>query len=121
MDMIRLTSVSDYDHLPMNAWGIREPMHDIAREAALAQGIVMDVVLVPAVCFNRDRWRLGHGKGYYDRFLAQSQVLAKQQHVPEPVTVGLCLSEQWLDGEAIPHDAHDHRMDFIVTPEEVIK
>lgn len=57
---------------------------------------------------------MGHGKGFYDRFLANY----KEKHDTLPVLVALCLSCQLID--AVPVDVHDVPMDYIITPTEVI-
>jgi 5-formyltetrahydrofolate cyclo-ligase len=49
-----------------NVWQIDEPTHDETVEAEL-----IDLVLVPLVCFDRRGFRVGYGKGFYDRFLAR--------------------------------------------------
>ncbi len=55
----------------------------------------LDAVLVPALCYDRERYRLGQGGGYYDRFLADY----------EGLTVGLCFRE--LLQERVPREPHD--------------
>jgi 5-formyltetrahydrofolate cyclo-ligase len=52
--------------LVKNAWHIDEPAHDDLVETKL-----IDMVLVPGVCFDRLGHRVGYGKGFYDRFLAK--------------------------------------------------
>lgn len=77
--------------LVRNRYGIPEPGEDcptVAREA-------LDVILVPALCYDRNGFRLGRGKGYYDRFLAGYT----------GVTVGMCYRE--LVQEAVPREEHD--------------
>jgi 5-formyltetrahydrofolate cyclo-ligase len=66
------------------------------------------LVLVPGLAFDRQGHRLGHGGGYYDRFLAQ---------------VGgakVALAYAWQIYGRIPREGHDVRMDAIVTEQEVI-
>ena len=67
----------------------------------------IDVVLVPGVAFDKNFNRMGFGKGYYDKFLKEF----------EGIKIGVCHSFQLLD--EIPSEAHDVKMDVIVTEEEV--
>jgi 5-formyltetrahydrofolate cyclo-ligase len=59
---------------------------------------------VPGLAFDRRGGRLGRGKGYYDRFLLETSGLR----------VGICFEDQVV--EKIPGEAHDLRMDFLITP-----
>lgn len=55
-----------------------------------------DFILVPGVGFNPNGYRLGRGKGYYDKFLSKYSNL---------FTVGVCFREQfYLDIPTEPHD-----------------
>ena len=45
------------------------------------------VCIVPGICFNQKGYRIGYGKGFYDRFLAKH---------PMP-TIGLCYQECLID------------------------
>ncbi|MBF0494840.1 MAG: 5-formyltetrahydrofolate cyclo-ligase [Candidatus Omnitrophica bacterium] len=58
----------------------------------------IDLVIVPALAFDRKNMRLGRGEGYYDRFLS-SLDLARVK------TVGLAFNFQVL--EHVPHASHD--------------
>mgnify|MGYP002513835649 CR=1 FL=1 len=56
----------------------------------------MDFALVPGVGFSPSGYRLGRGKGYYDKFLSKYTNL---------FTVGVCFREQfYLDIPTEPHD-----------------
>ncbi|KAI8054847.1 5-formyltetrahydrofolate cyclo-ligase [Thamnidium elegans] len=63
MDMVRITSVGDFESLPLNRWSIPEPPLDQERENAL-DGAGLDLILVPGVAFDKNKNRIGHGKGY---------------------------------------------------------
>ncbi len=55
-----------------------------------------DFILVPGVAFSPNGYRLGRGKGYYDKFLSKHSNL---------FTVGVCFREQfYLDIPTEPHD-----------------
>ncbi len=89
--------------LELNKWDIPEPKKgtDIRLED-------IDMVLVPLICFDRSGQRIGYGKGYYDRFLAQCSDKA--------LKIGLSLSPP-LD--SIPYaTAHDVPLDFCITPKK---
>ena len=69
----------------------------------------VDLVLVPGVAFDRQRRRLGRGRGFYDRLLMNVRGLK----------CGVAFEEQWV--EEVPAEAHDTRMDAILTPTHWIK
>ncbi len=64
---------------------------------------VLDLIIVPGVAFDRSGNRLGRGKGFYDRFLAQTHA----------VTIAVCFDCQLVDH--IPTERHDLPAQFIVT------
>lgn len=63
----------------------------------------IDLVIVPGRAFDREGYRLGRGKGYYDRLLPQ---------IPRAIKAGACFECQKLP--AVPRDSHDIAMDFII-------
>lgn len=63
----------------------------------------LDLILVPALCYDRTRARLGQGGGYYDRFLARTPSF----------TVGLCRDRLLQD--VLPTEPHDRRVDLVLT------
>lgn len=67
----------------------------------------IDLILVPGTAFGRDGGRIGQGGGYYDRFLPRTDALR----------VGVCHDFALL--ERVPAQAHDQKMDLIVTPSGV--
>ena len=67
----------------------------------------IDAVLVPGLAFDKNGGRMGFGKGYYDRLLANTD--AKK--------IALCYEFQLLD--KIPTEQHDVPMDFILTEENI--
>ena len=58
--------ISSPDELEIGAYGIREPRAD-AERATLSE---RTLCIVPALAVDTDGYRLGYGKGYYDRFLS---------------------------------------------------
>lgn len=87
------------------SFGIWEPPE--TAPALLKQEI--DLALVPAVCYDRRGYRLGFGGGYYDRWLADFSGGA----------VGLCRGA-FLQ-EQVPAEAHDRRVDLVLTETECIR
>lgn len=68
----------------------------------------IDLTLVPALCYDKNGFRLGLGGGYYDRWLPQFR----------GVTVGLCRSQ--LLQEQLPVQLHDRPVDIVITPHGLI-
>ncbi|MBD2703599.1 5-formyltetrahydrofolate cyclo-ligase [Spirosoma sp. BT702] len=66
--------------LQENRWGIPEPVQSIEPTIPSSQ---FDVVLVPLLCFDKRGHRVGYGKGFYDRYLADCR--------PDCLKIGLSL------------------------------
>ncbi|KAI0310874.1 hypothetical protein OF83DRAFT_1178120 [Amylostereum chailletii] len=120
MDFLRIRDENDLERLESGLWGIREPRYllpdGLRRENAMdATSPQLDVILVPGVAFDRAFSRLGHGKGYYDRFIT-----AYTASKARPL-LGIALREQMVALDRIPMDDHDWRMDVIVSPDEVVE
>ncbi len=87
-------------------FGTQEPPPEARQPLDLAS---IDLVLVPGVAFDRRGGRLGYGKGYYDRFLAD---LLRCSGSP-PALVALAFSAQIV--EAVPLNAWDVRVPQLLT------
>ena len=118
MHMLRLHSWQDFQSLPRNAWNIPEPLpDDDEREVAFgSKENALDLIIMPGLCFNEAGVRLGHGKGYYDKFLASVFQKCDLWHIKRPRTVALSLSSQFINTECIPSDDFDIRPDLILRP-----
>jgi 5-formyltetrahydrofolate cyclo-ligase len=94
------------DVLIKGGFGVREPGPD-------APECFPDALLVPLAAFDRGGGRLGYGKGHFDR------AIAKLSQMHPVLTVGLAYAAQEID--AVPSEAHDRRLDFIVTERDTIE
>lgn len=82
------------------SFGVLEPVVERCEKITdFSQGLCV----VPGLCFDAQGYRLGYGKGYYDRFLSRFGGEA----------VGLCYSNstQWR----LPHGRYDRPVDVLVT------
>jgi 5-formyltetrahydrofolate cyclo-ligase len=69
----------------------------------------LDLIIVPGVAFDKNKKRLGRGKGYYDRFLTQYKALK----------IGIGFDFQLLD--LVPTNRFDLKMNKIITPSFTIE
>jgi 5-formyltetrahydrofolate cyclo-ligase len=70
----------------------------------------LDAVIVPAVAFDEDGYRLGRGGGFYDATLAA---------IPGARRLGLAFDFQIVP--ALPHEDHDAAMDAVVTERRTLR
>jgi 5,10-methenyltetrahydrofolate synthetase len=89
------------EHAPMKAGRYRIPV-PLEEET-----VVPDLLLIPCVGFDKERYRLGYGGGYFDR------TLAAWPSEKRPVTIGVAYESGKCD--ALPHEVHDMPLDAIVT------
>ena len=63
-----------------NSWNIHEPMDGIVTDPSL-----VDMVFVPLLVFDKKGYRVGYGKGFYDKYLEQCRT--------DCLKVGFCYFE----------------------------
>lgn len=103
MDMLRLTDENDLKSLQPDAWGIPSisSASVSSRENAfgglgcLPEGSVetsgatnLDLIFMPSMAFDSSLNRLGHGKGFYDRYLALCHSISSQRQTPKMPRLG---------------------------------
>ena len=103
-----------------NRFGIQEPEIKNARSAWVKVDAKDPVVgaLIPALGFDRQLFRLGRGRGFYDRFLASFDEQRKQVGENPIYKLGIGFSEQLVD--ELPLDDHDVKLDAVLTDREMI-
>ena len=90
------------------AYNIREPKPECSPAINIKD---LDVVIVPAVAYDKNCYRLGYGGGFYDRFLENLR--------KDAVTIGIAFDLQIFD--EVPKEAHDAQLDYIVTESRILK
>ena len=101
MEHIAFTAATRFTE---NKWGISEPKDSESVDAA-----DIDLVLVPLLCFAQRGYRVGYGKGFYDKFLSRCR--------PDCLKVGLSL---FPPVETIDDlDDYDIPLDICVMPERI--
>jgi len=78
----------------------------------------IDVLIVPGVAFDSQGRRIGHGKGYYDRFIARMrQKNDSKSGSLEPVLIAVGMKPSFVD--TVPVSANDFMMDRLIFPNEM--
>ncbi|CAG9762171.1 unnamed protein product [Ceutorhynchus assimilis] len=110
MQMVKLQSMDDWQNLPVTKWNIKQPLLKEQREDALETG-GLDLIITPAVALTKSGHRLGHGGGYYDKYIEN----LKNTQTNLPTTVAVALKEQIV--EEIPTTSTDMLMDVVLFAE----
>lgn len=97
----------DSEHkLTLGAYGIPEPQSD----APVVNPEDIDLVVLPCVSCDLELNRLGHGAGYYDRYIgAVREDCAK---------IAICYER--LLADKLPTEPHDKKVDMVITEERII-
>ena len=89
--------------LTVNNMGIPEPLSK--------KNVYPDLILVPLVGFDKNKFRLGYGGGYYDRYIEKVGKFKKFK------TIGLSFSFQEI--KKLPVNKFDKKLDFIITENKI--
>lgn len=88
------------ENLTAGSFGILEP-HPDTPEVPLRE---IDAFLCPGLAFDQDGGRLGRGRGFYDRLLANAR--------PDALKIGICFPQQLVEDTF--SEPHDIRMDAVI-------
>lgn len=103
---LEFCAISQTETLKLGHFGVLEPPHTLP---AIDIGSI-GAFVVPALCFDTAGNRLGWGKGYYDRTLAQNS---------QALRLGFCFHQQIQS--SVPHTPSDQSMDCIVSESETLQ
>lgn len=98
--------LTDSTKIKKNHYNIPEPVDGIE-----ISNDKIDVVFIPLLAFDKQGNRVGYGKGFYDRFLANCK--------PETIKIGV----SFFEAEDKINDVYegDIKLDYCVTPQSTYK
>ena len=96
----KITNIKD--DITIGAYGIREPKQNPNNKLSIKD---IDIVIVPAVAYDKNCYRLGYGGGFYDRFIKKLK--------DDAITIGIAFDLQVLN--SIPKESHDAQLNYIIT------
>lgn len=99
---LKFYKITNEDKFVKSEFGILEPISDNDK---LVNSEDIDLIIIPGICFDKFKNRVGFGKGYYDRYLERTNIKK----------IGICFEEQILKDGSIKTDNNDIKMDIIVT------
>ena len=103
--VMKARKIAGFDELIPARFGIPEPQES-APEIVPDE---LDFIVVPAVAFDRDGYRLGHGAGYYDIYLSSTGAF----------TCGIAREKMLVP--RVPREKHDVSVRCIVTENEILR
>ena len=86
--------------LAVNRYGMLEPVKNSIK--------IPNLMLIPILAYDKYNFRLGYGKGFYDRYL--NKYLRKFKNI---ITVGVAFSFQ--KHHKLPKDKNDVKLNYILT------
>ena len=93
------------DVLRLNSLGVPEPIK--------SKIITPDIILVPMLAFDKNKTRLGYGKGFYDRYLNSLKRKKKRS-----LAIGIAFYFQKYN--KLPTNKNDFKLDYIITEKGVL-
>jgi 5-formyltetrahydrofolate cyclo-ligase len=96
--------ITSTDELHRGRYGILEPEEN----GIVVYPLHIDLIVAPCIAADRQGYRLGHGGGYYDRYLVKTGCDT------------VCLCRERLLQDELPHGAFDHPVDTVITEQECI-
>lgn len=71
------------------------------------------MIIIPGVAFNTNGERLGHGMGYYDKYLQEYFRKFPNDNQHQTHLIGLAFREQIVDN--LPTEQSDFKLDIILS------
>lgn len=98
-------NIDSIENLEKNAFGIYEPK----KGETIKDINELDLIIMPGICFDKEKNRIGFGKGYYDRALENYK----------NKKIALCFDDQVLKNKIINSDIYDVKIDTLITEKSV--
>ena len=94
------------ENLSCGSFNIMEPKGEIIKDLT-----TIDMIIVPAVAADKNGYRLGWGKGYYDRFIFSLK--------NKPIIVFLIYDKLLFD--TVYPDSYDMKCDILISDKEILR
>ena len=104
-DMMNFYYIKSLSELKNGKYNILEPVTN-----NMVNDFTSCVSITPGVCFSRDLYRIGYGKGFYDKFYSEHREIYK---------IGLTYDECIIDNFNI--DLYDQKLDLVITQNNMYK
>lgn len=102
-DEMCFIEINSLDNLELGKYNIPEPIKGQIYKGERA------LVIVPGIVFSSEKYRIGYGKGYYDKFISKNR---------QNFYLGICFENQIID--KFDFDKFDEKLDAIITEENII-
>ena len=113
---ISLPITKKKNNMDFYKWSFKDPLKVSMRgipEPDSKSKVIPDVLIVPLVGFDKNKFRLGYGGGFYDRYISKILKLKKV------ITIGFAFSIQEI--KKIPINKFDQKLDIILTNKKIIE
>tara|TARA_B100001287_G_scaffold261028_1_gene249655 strand:+ start:890 stop:1441 length:552 start_codon:yes stop_codon:yes gene_type:complete len=111
-----LPVIEKNNNMSFKEWKIEEPLHvnriGILEPDYKSKKMSPQMILVPLVAYDKNKNRLGYGKGYYDRFFNK---FCTKENI---ISIGIAFSFQQTS--KIPQEKHDKKLDYILTEKSIV-
>lgn len=97
--------INSFDELENGSFGVLEPKSSPERLVCKTE---KTICIVPAFMFDKEGYRLGYGKGYYDRYLSRYK----------GITIGICYDDD-IENELF-RGKYDRAVDMVLTERQII-
>lgn len=113
---ISLPVVGSKNKMSFRQWNDNEPLYinrfGILEPDSKNKIIKPNLILAPLLSFDKNKNRLGYGRGFYDRFLNS------RSNTSSIITVGIAFSFQ--ETKSITAEKHDKKLDYIITEKSML-
>ncbi|WP_164995896.1 5-formyltetrahydrofolate cyclo-ligase [Miniphocaeibacter massiliensis] len=108
-NLMKLSLIKDLkSDLEPGYYNIPEPKNFLRKSV---DNNIIDLVITPGVAFTKNKYRMGYGGGFYDRFFASLK--------KSPLKIALAYDFQIVD--ELPIEVYDIPVDIVITENQIIK